>query len=340
MIKYTSGDLLQSSTEALVNTVNCEGFMGKGIAYQFKLEYPSNNTRYIEACKTGELQIGKVHYTLEKGKVIINFPTKDKWRAKSKLEYIEKGLDALIVLIQQLELKSISIPPLGSGNGGLLWSDVKKIIEKKLDKVSKYTDIYIYEASSSHGIRHKTEPVLNVSALILMEIKSNLERFNSTFLYNAALIVDILSTNKSFINNDESDAPISKTLNDLSKKIREFQVYHNVTTTEQAKSILYNKIISENTKSRLNEIMPSILRVCEVINTVKSGSELNCLLTLVTIIDNNQMLTEEEIVNKVTDHARYYGNSLTREEILTGLDKLIKYDIIEMELIGYSLKRA
>ena len=99
MISYTSGDLLQSSADALVNTVNCEGYMGKGIAYQFKLRYPENNKDYIKACKNGTLQIGRLHYFRERSKVIINFPTKDKWRAKSKLEYIDKGLDELVKLI-------------------------------------------------------------------------------------------------------------------------------------------------------------------------------------------------------------------------------------------------
>ena len=83
MIIYTTGDLLKSSAETLVNTVNCEGYMGKGIAYQFKLKFPENNKDYVKACKTGELQIGKLHYYKEDGKIIVNFPTKNKWRAKS-----------------------------------------------------------------------------------------------------------------------------------------------------------------------------------------------------------------------------------------------------------------
>ena len=122
MMHYTTGDLLKSSAEALVNTVNCEGYMGKGIAYQFKMQYPENNKDYVKACKSGELTVGKLHYFKEKGKIIVNFPTKNKWRANSKIEYINDGLDELIKLIHQLNIKSIAIPPLGSGNGGLIWS--------------------------------------------------------------------------------------------------------------------------------------------------------------------------------------------------------------------------
>ena len=137
MFFCVTGDLLQSSAEALVNTVNCEGYMGKGIAYQFKLKFPQNNIDYIKACKKGTLKPGQLHYYCENGKIIINFPTKDKWRNKSKIKYIEDGLDALILLIENLNIKSIAIPPLGSGNGGLIWLDVKRIISEKLEGISR-----------------------------------------------------------------------------------------------------------------------------------------------------------------------------------------------------------
>ena len=84
MFFYTTGDLLQSDADALVNTVNCEGYMGKGIAYQFKLKFPNNNKDYIKACKSGVLRPGKLHFYREAGKIIINFPTKDKWRESRK----------------------------------------------------------------------------------------------------------------------------------------------------------------------------------------------------------------------------------------------------------------
>ena len=90
MFYYKTGDLLKNEAEALVNTVNCEGYMGKGIAYQFKLQFPDNNKDYIKACKNGKLQPGKLHFYKEHEKIIINFPTKNKWREKSKIEYIEK----------------------------------------------------------------------------------------------------------------------------------------------------------------------------------------------------------------------------------------------------------
>lgn len=144
-IVFTKGNLLKSETEAIVNPVNCEGYMGKGLAYQFKLNFPENNKDYISACKDGRLQIGKVHYFLENNKIIVNFPTKDKWRQNSRVDYIEKGLDSLIELIEKINITSISIPPLGCGLGGLIWCEVKELILNKLSKLDNKVQIVIYE---------------------------------------------------------------------------------------------------------------------------------------------------------------------------------------------------
>jgi O-acetyl-ADP-ribose deacetylase (regulator of RNase III) len=152
MIKVFEGDMMQSEAEALVNTVNTVGVMGKGIALQFKEAFPFNNKEYIRACKSKELEIGKLltvwDENLELGrKLIINFPTKEHWRNPSKYEFIEKGLIALRELLLKEKIKSIAIPPLGSGNGGLDWNKVKPMIEKALNGLE--TIIMIYEPNAA-----------------------------------------------------------------------------------------------------------------------------------------------------------------------------------------------
>ena len=133
MIAFKDGDIFDSSAECLVNTVNCEGFMGKGIAYQFKEKFPENNKNYVFACKTKSLTVGDILFFSEKGKIIANFPTKDKWREKSQYSYIKEGLENLARGVESRNIASIAIPPLGCGNGGLDWNIVKKmIILKKL----------------------------------------------------------------------------------------------------------------------------------------------------------------------------------------------------------------
>jgi O-acetyl-ADP-ribose deacetylase (regulator of RNase III) len=150
MIHYKTGNLLDSEAEALVNTVNTIGVMGKGIALQFKNMFPNNFKLYSQACKNKEVKIGQLLVTEEEAlfvgkKIIINFPTKTNWRLPSEYQYIEEGLTELVKVIREKNIKSIAIPPLGSGNGGLDWNKVKQILEKNLANVD--CDIHIYEPS-------------------------------------------------------------------------------------------------------------------------------------------------------------------------------------------------
>lgn len=136
MIEFTKGDLLTADVEALVNTVNCVGIMGRGVALQFKNRFPANFKAYEAACRRDEVQPGRMFVyetgTLTNPKLIINFPTKRHWRGKSRMEDIESGLRALAQEIHSRRIKSIAIPPLGSGLGGLEWSDVRPRIEDAL----------------------------------------------------------------------------------------------------------------------------------------------------------------------------------------------------------------
>lgn len=134
MIELTRGDLLkQDDVDAIVNTVNCVGVMGKGIALQFKNKWPANFAAYAVACKAGEVRPGRMFVFdsggLVKPNYIINFPTKDHWRGASKLEYVREGLVDLVEQVRRLGIRSIAVPPLGCGNGGLDWSDVRPLIE-------------------------------------------------------------------------------------------------------------------------------------------------------------------------------------------------------------------
>jgi O-acetyl-ADP-ribose deacetylase (regulator of RNase III) len=132
MIYKAEGDLLGTNAEALVNTVNTVGVMGKGIALQFKLAFPDNYKAYEAACKHGEVELGKMFlfHRQSDPRVIINFPTKKHWRGKSKIGDIEAGLRALIEVVKKEKIRSIAVPPLGCGNGGLDWNDVRPRIER------------------------------------------------------------------------------------------------------------------------------------------------------------------------------------------------------------------
>ncbi len=148
MIKSLTGNLLEAKADAFVNTVNCVGVMGKGIALQFKQAFPDNYREYEKACKKGQVRIGRM-YVYEQNdmfypKYIINFPTKRHWKTKSRLEDIELGLRDLIEKVKKLDIKSIAVPPLGSGLGGLNWKDVKRLIVKAFDNMTEI-EVLLFE---------------------------------------------------------------------------------------------------------------------------------------------------------------------------------------------------
>lgn len=152
MIKLTQGDILQANTEALVNTVNCVGVMGRGIALQFKKTFPENFKAYASACKVGQVQPGKMFiYDLQSlyyPRLIINFPTKRHWKDKSRLEEIQDGLMNLVQVVQQKKIHSLAIPPLGCGLGGLDWENVRPLIIEAFQSAPT-VDVLLFEPIES-----------------------------------------------------------------------------------------------------------------------------------------------------------------------------------------------
>lgn len=141
MLQYKTGDILAEETEALVNTVNCVGVMGRGIALQFKNAFPDNFKAYAEACKRQEVQPGHM-FVFDTGRLtnpryIINFPTKRHWRGKSRMADIEAGLKALQDVMREKNIRSLAMPPLGTGLGGLDWNEVRLRIEEAAGRLQR-----------------------------------------------------------------------------------------------------------------------------------------------------------------------------------------------------------
>ncbi|MGD1866500.1 MAG: macro domain-containing protein [Phormidesmis sp.] len=152
MLNLKRGNLLEEKTEALVNTVNCVGVMGRGVALQFKRAFPENFKQYQKACKKEIVQPGQM-FTVDMGlllnpRYIINFPTKRHWRQKSRLEDIQAGLLALVEDVRSRKIRSIAIPPLGCGNGGLSWHDVKPLIIRAFASLPD-VEVVLFEPSGA-----------------------------------------------------------------------------------------------------------------------------------------------------------------------------------------------
>lgn len=191
MISVVTGNLFDSDAQALVNTVNTVGVMGKGIALQFKEAYPDNYRIYRKACKEGTFSVGQMLVTSVNDiyggqeRYIINFPTKTDWRKPSEYLYIEKGLEALKNEIIERGIKSIAIPPLGSSNGGLNWPQVKEMIIAALVDVD--CDIRIYEPSAKIQERMKAERAkLSPARAMLLDVACDLSANGEFFSEFAA----------------------------------------------------------------------------------------------------------------------------------------------------------
>lgn len=189
-ITFKSGDMFSEPVEALVNTVNCVGVMGKGVALEFKMRWPANFRAYKKLCDAEELAPGQMFifdtkelFTSEGPRYLVNFPTKAHWRSKSKISYVEDGLDALCDEIKAQGIKSIAIPPLGCGNGGLDWADVKPLIVSKLSQIEG-VDIVVFPPKTALDVPehvHSKLPMTYARAVLLKALNDLERHFDGSF---------------------------------------------------------------------------------------------------------------------------------------------------------------
>ncbi len=177
MMRFTTGNLLDADVEALVNTVNTVGVMGKGIALMFKERFPGNFKAYAAACKNEEVHVGKMFVApsneLSGPRWIINFPTKQHWRQRTKLEWIRDGLEDLRRVVQEEQIRSIAVPPLGCGNGGLDWADVRPLIESALGELEG-VEVIVYKPTAQYqnvAKRNGVETLTPARALVAEMIR-------------------------------------------------------------------------------------------------------------------------------------------------------------------------
>jgi O-acetyl-ADP-ribose deacetylase (regulator of RNase III) len=175
MIRYTQGNLLESGAEALVNTVNEVGVMGKGIALMFRDAFPDNMSAYAAACRKKEVRVGTMFVTenheLTGPRWIINFPTKKHWRHGTRLEWVQAGLVDLVKVIRERNIRSIAIPPLGCGNGGLKWVDVRPEIEAALSLLDN-VEVLVFAPTEHYQNKPKETgvEVLTVARALILEL--------------------------------------------------------------------------------------------------------------------------------------------------------------------------
>lgn len=181
MIRFSNGTVFNANTDAIVNTVNCDGVMGAGIALEFGLRYPDMYDSYKTKCELNEMRIGKVDYYTSNEITIVNFPTKHHFKYPSRIEWIESGLRDFVNSYNQYQFRSIAFPKLGAGKGSLEWGQVLPVMEKYLEPLDIECVICLDTITYAEGVEKRMVDRINSDApeQIVQSVKLSKDRLNS-----------------------------------------------------------------------------------------------------------------------------------------------------------------
>ena len=329
MIKYTTGNIFNSDADCIFNTVNCEGYMGKGIAYQFKHRFPENNKNYESICKEGMLRPGMVLPFRENGKTIINFPTKDKWRNPSQIQYVIDGLDAFVRVLPELNIKKVAIPPLGCGNGGLEWNEVKSLIEQKLRDCN--IEIEVFEPSA---IKVNTTPreQMTVYDLLLLRVRDKLKKVNSLRFQKTIFFANYYANARMFGFARGRRGPYSKDLYQASEKIGRYQKINGLSNTKDTYKSIYQVICSRKVDSQYKKLSAYIDKALELVNALEDELILEGTATALYLIKDENTVSRSAIIQGFKEWSDDKAARFSEKTIMTCLDKLEYSGIIQRNM--------
>ncbi len=292
--------------------------MGKGIAYQFKREFPNNFKVYQDACKEGSFKIGDILIVSEKKKLIVNFPTKDTWRKKSQYDFIFQGLKRLKTEIISRGITSISIPPLGCGNGGLEWSRVESMIKDVFADLSS-VDIVLFAPMVKDGFSDKKN-ILNVRHLLIIYAAKHLQdkkrySFNSLF-YMSQKISEV----RFFDFSIKYGRPFSSDLDNVTKDIKSLKEYYG----HDFEGFIDNYInthLSKDVEVKFKKIIPTLNMCIGLLNDFQSKDEFSILPELFEMLSDND--------GEIND--LYFDGSLVKRNIFY---KMVRAGIIQQDILG------
>ena len=249
LIKYVTGDMFASGAECLINTVNCEGYMGR-------------------------------------------------WRENSRLSYIETGLDELLRVLPDLQVKTIAIPPLGCGNGGLQWPVVKQLIKEKLEMVGDEYTFLIYEPGGNYVQKPKAAPKLSASSLVIMKLKMGLKKHTKQRLQKAAYFMDIFAGEPYFSFQKHKYGPYAHAIDIVGRDIGAYQEFYGIKDTETAYQMVYKTICSEKTDKTLERLLPAVAEAVEYVNQIESNHDLEGISTVLFLVQPESGQSESQIIQK------------------------------------------
>jgi O-acetyl-ADP-ribose deacetylase (regulator of RNase III) len=342
MIEFTKGNLLEADVEAVVNTVNCVGVMGKGIALQFKQAFPENYREYEKACRANQVVTGKMFIvptgSIFNPKYIINFPTKKHWKGKSSIEYVKSGLNDLIRQIDNLGIISIAVPPLGCGNGGLNWEDVRPIMIKAFEKIPA-VKVLIYGPEGSPEpdkiiIGTERPSMTRARALFIMLMNNYaLPGYRLTLLeiQKLAYFLQVMGEPLKLNYQKHFYGPYAENLNHVLQRLeghflrgygdrsKDSEVYLLPKAADEAIEFLNTE---PEAKDRLN-------KVNEIIMGYETPYGMELLSTVHWVVSHNQNIESNpgEVINAVYDWNARKRKMFREEHILIALEHLNKQGI-------------
>ncbi|NVJ01051.1 macro domain-containing protein [Myxococcus sp. AM009] len=333
MIRFIRGNLFDSKAVALVNTVNCVGVMGKGIAYQFKRSFPLMFEDYAARCSRGEVRLGEVTHFHERGKTIINFPTKNHWRSASRIEDISAGLDALHRLIIHEQLPSVAIPPLGCGNGGLNWTKVKDTITSKLTNL-RFTQIEIYEPVGQFESVVAREPKLSLSHFILATLRVGLKRPTKLGIQKAAYFFNIFSRTEFFRFTEYKFGPYCVAIDPMYNAIRDYLSFTGMNAEQMAQDGWARKLPGPEA-ARLQAWAPAINAAISLCNQV--GDQIEAVATTHAIIAREGTTTREQLVRDFFNWSAEKSKHFSAQDVFDAAELLKKQGLIHATLWGFEI---
>lgn len=314
--------MFEEPTEAIVNTVNCVGVMGKGVALEFKRRWPDNFKAYKRLCGDKTLSPGKMFVfdnndflTQDKHRYLINFPTKQHWRSRSKIEYVKDGLIDFIEQVREFDIKSVAVPPLGCGNGGLEWADVRPLIEEAASQLPDVRFVVFGPAEQTVQPEQSFAPnYLTIERASMMVAFTELEKyfgghFTRLTAQKITYFLQVLGTDFRLKFAKQQYGPYSETLHKAFKKM-ETKRYISGYTIEDPEIVVMSGAYAaadEFLKSKDVEIFGAIQRLSLLIEGYESPYGMELLASVHFLSVNEGISTQPEMSRALeawNDHKR------------------------------------
>lgn len=313
--------------------------MGKGIAYQFKRAYPVSSAEYMARCRRQEIRLGEVTGTRESGRWIIQFPTKQHWKSSSQLSDIEAGLRALQRFLEEHGIRSVALPPLGCGNGGLAWRDVRELIVRRFENDPAVT-VEIYEPVAEATEMKSTvarKPRLPLSAVVVAAVRLRLKATNKLALQKALYFFDVFAEHQYFHFIPHHFKPWCPDVDRLSLLLRDYLDFTRVELSSLIDQALRHELAGDDVE-RFRRWLPAIEAAANLVNA--ECEQIEALATVHAILRRSapRALGEQEVIQSFFAWSEQKSEKFDKRDVACALSSLARHGLAQAGLLGWELQ--